>query len=132
LPAVICLWTPLIPAKRPFLRDNLFYVLSCSLFFAFSYTDGLIQWYESLTLLLIYCTYVFVCVFGNWYNRKQYPEKYIRGADGKFLRQKSYFLKDIMKKKKSGNPNDAFQSTEDIHRLEKNILRHSSEINRLF
>ena len=43
LPAIICLWTPLIPARRPFLRDNLFYVASCSLFFAMSYGDGLIQ-----------------------------------------------------------------------------------------
>jgi len=43
LPAIICLWTPMIPARRPFLRDNLFYVLSCSVFFVFSYTDGRIQ-----------------------------------------------------------------------------------------
>jgi len=33
----------MIPARRPFLRDNLFYVLSCSVFFVFSYTDGRIQ-----------------------------------------------------------------------------------------
>jgi len=80
-----------------------------------SYTDGLIQWYESLILLLIYCVYVATCVFGNWYYRRQYPEKYIRGADGKFLRQKSYFLKDILAEgKPSGESNDAFQATEDI------------------
>ena len=52
LPAIICLCTPLIPARRPFLRDNLFYILSCSLFFIMAYGDGLIQWYESLILLL--------------------------------------------------------------------------------
>ena len=80
-----------------------------------SYTDGLIQWYESLILLLIYCSYVAICVFGNWYYRRQYPEKYIRGPDGKFLRQKSYFLKDILlEEKQIGDTNSAFQATEDI------------------
>lgn len=116
LPALICLWRPLIPARRPFLRDNLFYILSCSVFFAMSYTDGLIQWYESLILLLIYCSYVSICVFGNWYYRKLYPEKYIRGADGKFFRRKSYFIKDIISENKPppGDINNAFQATEDI------------------
>ena len=80
-----------------------------------SYTDGMIQWYESLILLLLYCVYVGVCVFGNWYYRKKYPEKYIRGPDGKFLRQQSYFLKDILDQSKpTGDINNAFQSTEDI------------------
>ncbi|CBY22020.1 unnamed protein product [Oikopleura dioica] len=115
LPAIICLWTPMIPARRPFLRDNLFYVLSCSVFFVFSYTDGRIQWYESLTLLLIYCAYVATVVGGNWYNRKKHPEKYIRGRDGIFIREKSYFLKDILAEENKGHSNNAFQPTDDIN-----------------
>ena len=51
LPAIICLWTPLIPARRPFIRDNLFYVASCSLFFAMSYSLGFLH---TKLLLLIF------------------------------------------------------------------------------
>ena len=63
--------------------------------------------------------YVGVCVGGNWYYRKKHPEKYIRGPDGKFLREKSYFLKDIIDQESKdaiGTVNDAFQSIEDLHR----------------
>ena len=62
LPAMICFSTPLIPARRPFVRDNLFYIFSCSLFFMMTYGDGFLQWYESLILLfgtMIFHTYLF-------------------------------------------------------------------------
>ena len=49
----------------------------------------------TLVLFLVYAFYVFTCVFGNWYYRRKYPEKYIRGPDGNILRQKSYFLNDL-------------------------------------
>jgi len=45
--------------------------------------------------MIVYAVYMVTCVTGNWYYRKKYPEKYIRGADGRVLRIKSYFLKDL-------------------------------------
>ena len=51
---------------------------------------------HSLNFVLVYALYVFICVFGNWFHRRKFPEKYCRGPDGNILRQKSYFLNDLV------------------------------------
>ena len=63
-------------------------------------------------MLVVYALYVFVCVFGNWYYKKKYPEKYLRGADGKIIQTKSYFLKDILAEKQTrGVDNKSFEKS---------------------
>lgn len=56
-----------------------------------------------LIFVLVYALYVFICVFGNWFHRRKFPEKYRRGHDGNILRQKSYFLNDLVPDEASSN-----------------------------
>ena len=71
-----------------------------------------------LIFVLVYALYVFICVFGNWFHRRKFPEKYRRGPDGNILRQKSYFLNDLV-------PDEALSN--EIERPEKKILAIQSK-----
>ena len=57
-------------------------------------------------------------MFGNWFHRRKFPEKYRRGPDGNILRQKSYFLNDLI-------PDEALSN--DIERPRHKILANQSK-----
>ena len=71
-----------------------------------------------LNFVLVYALYVFICVFGNWFHRRKFPEKYRRGPDGNILRQRSYFLNDLV-------PDEALSNG--IERPEQKILVNQSK-----